>query len=190
MRTVIGIDEVGRGAWAGPLVVGAVSLRIPIPGLTDSKLLKPDRREYFHEIIEREALYHSTGWVSAEEIDSIGLTAATSLAIKRALEDIQSYDKILIDGNYNYLPDESPEVVETIIGGDLSIPEISAASILAKVRRDRWMALQSAVYPDYDFENNVGYHSKRHVSALTILGPTELHRKSFKIKALRNYDEA
>ena len=169
MDLIVGIDEVGRGSWAGPLVAAAVLLNSPIEGLTDSKLISAIKRSKLSDEILQTAGGYGIGWVTADEIDILGLTKSVSLAMQRA---------IIIDGNYNFLKEY--ENVETLIKADLLIPSVSAASIIAKVARDNFMADKSLVYPGYGFEKNVGYGTKQHLEALNKLGLTDIHRKSFK----------
>ncbi len=182
MDLVVGIDEVGRGCWAGPLVAGAVLLNQPIPGLKDSKKLSAKRRQELAEVIKQTATY-GLGWVTPSEVDNLGLTAAVALAMERAIKQIHgTYDSIIIDGDYNFLPNYSS--ASTLVKADDLIPAVSAASILAKVARDYYMALASKKYPGYGFEKHVGYGTKQHSLALAELGVTPLHRKSYKpIKA-------
>jgi len=179
MDLIVGIDEVGRGSWAGPLVAAAVLLNSPIEGLTDSKLISAKKRSKLSDEILQTAGGYGIGWVTADEIDILGLTKSVSLAMQRAIEKISvEYEKIIIDGNYNFL--KKYENVETLIKADLLIPSVSAASIIAKVARDNFMADKSLVYPGYGFEKNVGYGTKQHLEAINKLGLTDLHRKSFK----------
>jgi ribonuclease HII len=175
----VGIDEVGRGCWAGPLVAGAVVLSRPVAGLTDSKLLTKLRREQLATEIERSAT-SGLGWVAPAEIDEIGLTESVRLAMRRALEQIaDAPDEIIIDGNFNFLADVPR--TRAIIRADFSVPAVSAASIVAKVARDRWMCEQAATdFPHYGFEKHVGYGTAAHVAALKKLGVTDIHRRSFK----------
>ena len=176
---VVGIDEVGRGCWAGPLVVGAVILPVTFKQkLSDSKVLGKEDRVRLAEIIKRQATYCSTGWVEAAEVDAFGLTAATILGIERAIKNIQKYDRILIDGNFNYLS-KNPKAV-AVVKADALYPSVSAASIVAKVERDRFMAECANDYPDYGFATNVGYGTKSHIKGLIERGVTPLHRKTYK----------
>lgn len=183
-RLTVGIDEVGRGCWAGPVVAGAVILGNPIAGLADSKLLSKKQRERLSADIQAQAIAIGLGWVSPAEIDEIGLTAAVGLAMRRALEPITiDYDEIIIDGNFNFLPHEPK--VKTIIKADNSVPAVSAASIAAKVARDNYMAEIAGSYPDYGFERHVGYGTALHLAKLKLHGISDLHRRSFKpIRAL------
>jgi ribonuclease HII len=176
----LGIDEVGRGCWAGPLVVGAVILGRPIQGLTDSKLLNRAKREILSRAIYDKAVAIGLGWVSAAEIDKYGLTKATRIAIQRAIEQIAvGFDEIIIDGKFNYLPDDARARV--VIRADLTIPSVSAASIVAKVARDNWMINVAAKqFPEYYFEQHVGYGTKLHSRALSVFGVSPIHRQSYK----------
>lgn len=177
-KIVIGIDEVGRGCWAGPLVVGAVVMGSHIPGLADSKILSRSRRQELAEQIRSHAVAHSTGWVEPAEVDQLGLTAATRLAIERAIESIQMYDQIIIDGSINFISD-NPKAI-TMIKADATVPAVSAASILAKVARDDYMADQHQHYPEYGFSQHVGYGTAQHKQALIDHGITKLHRLSYR----------
>jgi ribonuclease HII len=180
----VGIDEVGRGCWAGPLVAGAVVLREPLQGLKDSKQLSKKQREKLAAEIQVQAIAVGLGWVTPVEIDEIGLTAAVGLAMGRALEQIKTaYDEIIIDGNFNFLPDNTK--ARAVIKADASIPAVSAASIVAKVARDKYMSELKGKYRDYGFESHVGYGTTLHLAKLKIHGVSDLHRRSFKpVKAL------
>lgn len=172
----------GRGCWAGPLVAAAVALLEPIAGLTDSKLLSPKRRIKLSEHIKLKAVY-GVGWVSPGDVDRLGLTEATRSAMLQALRQVNvDYDKIIIDGNYNYLDNyEGSRIkIETLVGADLLIPAVSAASILAKVVRDQYMTEQAVNFPNYGFEKHVGYGTAQHLAALKRFGACELHRFSYK----------
>ncbi len=176
---VVGIDEVGRGCLAGPLVVGAVALNKQVENLKDSKQLSRKQRESLSAIIKQNAAYIGIGWSSVKEIDSLGLTKALSLAATRALSSIKDTQiRYLLDGNFNYLIDAfSP--VDLIVHGDSLVPQISAASIMAKVARDEFMIALSDKYEPYGFNKNVGYGTKQHLEAIRQYGPTDLHRRSF-----------
>lgn len=183
---LIGIDEVGRGCWAGPLVAGAVFLNAPINGLTDSKLLSAKRRNELAQLIHANAQV-GLGWVSAKEVDALGLTEAVSIAMHRAYEALGVIaDDIIIDGNYNYLADRTNS--RAVIKADLTEPSVSAASIVAKVARDSYMQDLALKMPEYGFDSHVGYGTKVHIDALNKYGVSIEHRKSFKpIKALLQY---
>lgn len=176
---IVGIDEVGRGCWAGPVVAGAVLLGAPIAGLKDSKRLSKKRREVLDAEIRVQALAYGLGWTSAEETDRVGLTEAVRLAMERALAHISvPYDELIVDGNHNFFPDNPKS--HALIAADNLVPAVSAASIIAKVARDRFMAEAAHRYPGYDFERHVGYGTAAHQAALRQLGLCDLHRRSFK----------
>lgn len=177
-KVIIGIDEVGRGSWAGPLVVGAVILDQEIVGIADSKTIDKKRRREIAQTIRQRCVAASTGWVSPAEVDELGLTKATTLAINRAIEDIKIYDCIIIDGSINFLKENLKAF--NVIKADALVPAVSAASIVAKVARDEYMAEQALIYPDYGFDSHVGYGTARHKKALIDYGITSLHRKSYK----------
>lgn len=175
---IVGIDEVGRGCWAGPLVAGAVLLAAPIPGLKDSKLLSKKRREELAMSIEAEALAYGLGWVDAPTIDKVGITTAVKMAMEQALAGVVAeYDEVIIDGSFNFLV-HHPKT-RTLVKADNLIPAVSAASILAKVARDTYMSEMGLLYPGYGFEKHVGYGTAAHSAALRKLGVHELHRRSF-----------
>ena len=186
---ILGIDEVGRGPWAGPLVVGAVILGgAEIEGLDDSKKLTKKRREILDEVIREQAAAWALGWVSARELDDVGMSQALRLATRRAVEQIQAqckennlaFDEIIIDGTVNFLADTALGRYVTVMAkADGLIPSVSAASIIAKVARDQFMAEQDAVYPGYGFASNAGYGVAKHRAAIERLGVTPLHRLSF-----------
>lgn len=175
---IVGIDEVGRGAWAGPVVVGAVLLGgAKIEGLTDSKLLTKKRRELLDSEIRQKAQAIGLGWVSAKEIDRIGLSAALKLASRRAIAHIHhEYEEIIIDGTIALLDDSRVTLMKK---ADFLIPSVSAASIVAKVARDNYMKYLDKVFPGYAFTGHVGYGTAAHCSAIEERGVTPLHRLSF-----------
>ena len=190
---ILGIDEVGRGPYAGPLVIGACILgdwqnsenTEWIEKLTDSKKLSARRREEFYVLIKEKALATATGWVSSAEIDEVGLSEALRLATRRAVEQIQKtkvpFSEIIIDGTMNFLVGTKLEkYVSTLKKGDFLVKEISAASILAKVERDKYMAELDAVYPEYGFSKHVGYGTAAHQKAMEEFGLTPEHRRSFR----------
>lgn len=185
---ILGIDEAGRGPWAGPLVVGAVVLGgADIKGLNDSKKLTKKRREELYvQIIEHATAV--TGWVSAGELDELGMSAALRLATRRAVEQIHvPYHEIIIDGTVNFLADTTKgKYVTTLAKADALIPSVSAASIVAKVERDRYMAQLDAQYPGYGFAKHAGYGVAAHRAAIEQLGVTPEHRLSF--APLQKYD--
>ena len=186
---ILGIDEVGRGPWAGPLVVGAVILGGPeIDGLDDSKKLTKKRRQTLDALIRQQAAVWALGWVSAQELDEAGMSEALRLATRRAVEQIQAqcrqqnlaFSEVIIDGKVNFLRGTALEkFAMTIPKADGLIPSVSAASIVAKVARDKFMAEQDAVYPGYGFASNAGYGVAKHRAAIERLGVTPLHRLSF-----------
>ena len=179
---ILGIDEVGRGPWAGPLVVGAVVLGgAEIDGLTDSKKLTKKKRELLDAEIRQKVTGIGLGWVAASELDQIGLSASLVLATKRAVEQIKvPYTEIIIDGTINFLKDTTKgQYVTTLPKADLLIPSVSAASIVAKVARDRYMTDQDQVYPGYRFGSHSGYGTAAHRAAIESLGVSPLHRLSF-----------
>ena len=190
---ILGIDEVGRGPYAGPLVIGACILgdwqnsenAEWIEKLTDSKKLSAKRREELYVLIKEKALAAATGWVSSTEIDEIGLSEALRLATRRAVEQIQKtevpFSEIIIDGTMNFLAGTKLEkYVSALKKGDFLVKEISAASILAKVERDKYMAELDAVYPEYGFGKHVGYGTAAHQKAMEEFGLTPEHRRSFR----------
>lgn len=179
---ILGIDEVGRGAWAGPLVVGAVVLGgVTIDGLTDSKKLAKNRRSELNDIIRSQAIAYGLGWVHADEIDRIGLSESLKLATKLAVEQIKSpYHEIIIDGTVNFLAGTKKGNYVTLMPkADLLIPSVSAASIIAKVARDEYMSQQDTIYHGYKFKAHVGYGTDVHRRAIEMNGVIPLHRLSF-----------
>ena len=180
---ICGVDEAGRGPLVGSVVAGAVVLdpENPIEGLRDSKKLSAARREYLYEQIMLKAKAWGVGEASPAEIDDINILQATMLAMRRAIEDLANHlgawpDKALIDGNR--CP-ELPIAAEAIIKGDSKEPAISAASILAKVTRDRQMQLLHERYPQYGFAQHMGYPTEAHFAALKEFGACDEHRRSF-----------
>ncbi|HHA19813.1 MAG TPA: ribonuclease HII [Methylophaga sp.] len=177
---IAGVDEVGRGPLAGPVVTAAVILDPdkPISGLDDSKKLTEKRREQLEPIIKQNALAWALGRAEPEEIDQLNILQATLLAMKRAVEGLSIQPThALVDGN------QAPNLicpVTTIIKGDQSEPVIAAASILAKVARDQEMVAMDELYPGYGLAKHKGYPTKQHQQALFELGPTVIHRYSFK----------
>ncbi len=184
MNLIAGIDEVGRGSWAGPLVVGLVIFRYDqtIDGLDDSKKLTKHRREVLCREIQQQAIAIGVGWVDANIIDKIGLSAALKLATERAYQQISAQikdriERIIIDGTIRLL--DQPNVI-TMIKADGQIPSVSAASIVAKVFRDNYMSKIDKLFPNFSFSENVGYGTGSHQVALTKFGPIAgIHRQSF-----------
>ncbi len=176
---VAGVDEAGRGPLAGPVVAAAVILdeRNPIKGLADSKVLTARKREQLYDEIRAKALCCSIAQASVEEIDQINILQATLLAMRRAVEGLRLKPSlVLVDGNR--LPLLSMRA-EAIVKGDSKVAAISAASILAKVTRDRWCAELDAKYPQYGFAGHKGYGTAEHLAALQAHGACPEHRKSF-----------
>jgi len=192
---VCGVDEAGRGPLVGAVVAGAVVLdpNNPIEGLKDSKKLTPAKREFLYEQIMEKAKAWGIGEASPTEIDEINILQATMLAMRRAIEDLTSRlgawpDKALIDGNR--CP-ELPISAEAIIKGDAKEPAISAASIIAKVTRDRQMMSLHERHPEYGFAQHMGYPTEAHFAALQQYGVCDQHRRSFspvrKVLELHNH---
>ncbi|HEY1645362.1 MAG TPA: ribonuclease HII [Candidatus Saccharimonadales bacterium] len=175
----IGIDEVGRGSLAGPLVIGAVALSKPINGLKDSKKLTPLQRQRIAKEVYAKAEAAALGWVWPHEIDELGLTKATTLAIERALSLISlPIERIIIDGKFNFLVGNDKAL--TVVGADNTVPSVSAASVIAKVARDEYMRHIDQYFPDYSFAKHVGYGTAEHLKAIASNGPCPLHRLSFR----------
>ena len=180
---VCGVDEAGRGPLVGAVVAGAVVLdpNNPIAGLKDSKKLTAVRREYLYEQIMEKAKAWGVGEASPAEIDEVNILQATMLAMRRAIEDLTTRlgtwpDKALIDGNR--CP-ELPIAAEAIVKGDAKEPAISAASIVAKVTRDRQMQILHERHPEYGFAQHMGYPTEAHFAALKQYGACDQHRRSF-----------
>jgi len=173
-----GIDEAGRGCIAGPLVVAGVVLKSSILGLNDSKKLsKKKREELFAEIIKHSD-YHIVSF-SAKKVDELGISKCLHLAIKEIISVIKA-DKYLMDGNSNF---HNPGV-KTEVKADAKYMEVSAASILAKVTKDRSLIQEGEKYPDFSFSSHQGYGTKKHIQEIKEFGYTPLHRQTFRIKTL------
>ncbi|MBI5101623.1 MAG: ribonuclease HII [Nitrospirae bacterium] len=176
---ICGCDEAGRGSGAAEVYVGAVILRPdrPIPGLADSKKISALKRESLSEEIKQHALSWSIATASVDEIEKLNILGATLMAMKRAVEGLEIRpDRTLVDGNH------APRLgmpVQAIVRGDETVPVISAASILAKVARDRAMARYHIEYPQYGFDVHKGYLTKRHTEALRKYGPCLIHRRTY-----------
>jgi ribonuclease HII len=174
-----GVDEAGRGPLAGPVVVAAVILpaNYQLDALDDSKRLTARKREHLAPQIENQAIAWAVEFVEVDEIDEVNILQATMNGMQRAVENLNpSAQLALIDGNR--APLLSCEV-KTVVGGDALIPSISAASVLAKVYRDRLMLSMHSQYPGYGFDRHKGYPTAHHLERLKILGPCPIHRKSF-----------
>ncbi len=176
---VAGVDEAGRGPLAGPVVAAAVILDDlhPIAGLNDSKKLTARQRDKLYDAIMAKALCCSVAQASVQEIDELNILQATMLAMQRAVQGLRLPPvRVLIDGNR--VP-TLPMLAEAIVGGDALVPAISAASILAKVTRDRWCEHIDREYPEFGFAKHKGYGTAGHMAALRLHGATALHRRSF-----------
>ncbi|CAD7851791.1 MAG: Ribonuclease HII (EC 3.1.26.4) [Olavius algarvensis Gamma 1 endosymbiont] len=177
---IAGVDEAGRGPLAGPVTAAAVILdpeRL-LPGLADSKRLTPSRREALDREIRDQALAFAVAFATAEEIDRINILQASLLAMQRAVENLGvTPQRVLVDGN-RCPPLAYP--VEAVVKGDATVAVISAASILAKVARDREMLVLDGRFPGYGFAHHKGYPTRAHLAALRELGPCEPHRRSFR----------
>lgn len=174
-----GVDEAGRGPLAGPVVAAAVILDDlnPIKGLADSKTLSPARRAALYDEIRAKALCCSVAQASVQEIDDINILQATLLAMRRAVEGLRLKPvKVLVDGNRIPTLDM---LAEAIVKGDSKVSAISAASILAKVTRDRWCAELHQKHPQYGFDQHKGYGTAQHLTALAEFGACPEHRKTF-----------
>lgn len=177
---ICGVDEAGRGPLAGPVCAAAVILPtdLDIPGLNDSKKLTEKKRDELYDIITAQAVAYGIAMVSEEEIDEINILQATFLAMKRAVESLAvKPDFVLIDGNRE--PDLGDLPLKTIVKGDSRSANIAAASILAKVTRDRYMTELDAIYPQYGFAVHKGYGTKKHYAALEAFDACPAHRKTF-----------
>jgi ribonuclease HII len=181
-RIVVGIDEVGRGSWAGPVTVGAV---VPgdahLTGVRDSKLLTHDEREACARRVRAWARGIGVGHASHEECDTLGMTEALRRAASRALAQLEMQgfdpDRIVLDGKHDYLG--MPRVVRTIVKADQTVLSVAAASVVAKTTRDALMADEAEHFPAYGFESNRGYPAPVHKCALAAYGPCAIHRRSW-----------
>jgi len=188
-RTIAGVDEVGRGSLAGPLVAAAVILdrkKILFEGINDSKKISEKKREYLYDLITDNCICWAVSEIEPSEIDKYNLTKANIMAFERAIgkleiePDIILADYVNVKGTSSASPGDYPAECLPIIRGDQKSVSIAAASIVAKVTRDRIMKNMSALFPEYGFENNKGYGTKRHLLSLRVHGPTNIHRVSFK----------
>ncbi len=177
-KPLCGIDEAGRGCIAGSLVMAGVVLTGEVDGLTDSKKLTQKRREALYETIVANARYHIVSF-SAAEVDALGI----SECLRRGLKAIQTHipdADYLFDGNSTFGVDN----IATMVKADANVPEVSAASILAKVTRDREIVALAKHYPQYGFESHKGYGTRSHIEAIARYGRSPVHRKRFRIKAI------
>ncbi|WP_297524898.1 ribonuclease HII [Sulfurovum sp.] len=177
-KPLCGIDEAGRGPLAGSLVIAGVVLKKPVDGLMDSKKLTEKKREVLYGLIIENFDHHIVSF-SAKEVDELGI----SKCLQQGLRSIQKVFKnvdYLFDGNSTFGVDN----IRTMVKADDKVPEVSAASILAKVTRDREMVQLAKVYPEYGFEKHKGYGTKAHIGALVKYGRCEIHRRTFRVKGL------
>jgi len=175
-----GIDEAGRGPFAGPLVVAGVILKKELQELDDSKKLTEKKRKKLFDIIKENSIHHIV-FTSAKEIDELGLSICLQNSIKEIMKNLDA-QQYLMDGNTAF----GIANLQYLIKADAQIKEVSAASILAKVSRDRYMCEISSSYPQYSFEKHKGYGTKAHIEAIVTYGYSDIHRRSFKIKQLKN----
>ncbi len=173
-----GIDEAGRGPIAGSLVMAGVILHQEVEGLRDSKVLSEKKREYLFDIIKESSTYHIAQF-SAAQIDEMGISKCLNLGLQEIMQNIKS-DDFLFDGNSTF----GVSGLRTMVKADAKVDEVSAASILAKVTRDREMIELASVFPDYGFEKHKGYGTAAHVEAIKKYGYCDIHRRSFRLKAL------
>ena len=181
-----GIDEAGRGPLAGPVCAAAVILdpAVHIEGINDSKKLSEKKRELLYSEITQKALYWSAAFAGEKEIDELNILKATFLAMKRAYEGLGAVPgEVIVDGNRD--PGLGRDVM-CLVKGDAKCASVAAASIIAKVTRDRYMKNLALQYPGYGFEVHKGYPTKAHIETLRALGPSEVHRRSFLKKILDN----
>ncbi|HOP08303.1 MAG TPA: ribonuclease HII [candidate division Zixibacteria bacterium] len=178
---ICGVDEVGRGPLAGPVVAAAVIMPpdLKIEGLTDSKKLSPKRREIIFEQIADLELPCAVGIIDNECIDKMNILKASLMAMRKAVQDLQpNPDFLLVDGTFTIPKMTQPQYA--IVGGDALCASISAASIVAKVTRDRIMDRYQTLYPSFSFAQHKGYPTRAHLEELREHGPCEIHRRSFK----------
>ena len=178
-KAICGVDEAGRGPLAGPVYAAAVILPLncDIPGLNDSKKLSEKKREQLFDVVKEKALAYGIGVASEKEIDEINILQATFLAMRRAVASLEiKPDFVMIDGNQK--PNTGIDEI-TVVKGDAKSMSIAAASVLAKVSRDRFMLEMAEKYPEYEFEKHKGYGTKLHYEKLAEFGPSEIHRRTF-----------
>ena len=180
MKNLCGIDEAGRGPLAGPLVVAGVILEKEILGLNDSKVLSEKKREKLFDEIKEKSKYHIV-FKSAKEIDDFGISFCLKSSILEIMQNLQEFsNNFLMDGNINF----GIQNLQKEIKADAKYKEVSAASILAKVSRDRFMDEISPLYANYNFHKHKGYGTKAHIEVIREFGRSDIHRFSFKLKAL------
>ena len=180
MKNLCGIDEAGRGPLAGPLAVAGVILEKEILGLNDSKVLSEKKREKLFDEIKEKSKYHIV-FKSAKEIDDFGISFCLKSSILEIMEQLQEFsNNFLMDGNTNF----GIQNLQKEIKADAKYAQVSAASILAKVSRDRFMDEISPLYANYNFHKHKGYGTKAHIEAIREFGRSDIHRFSFKLKAL------
>lgn len=177
-KPLCGIDEAGRGPLAGSLVMAGVVLKNPVPGLMDSKKLTEKKREALYPLVIENSAYHIVSF-SAQEIDEMGISKCLHLGLQSIQEHLPDVD-YLFDGNSTFGVDN----ISTMVKADDKIQEVSAASILAKVTRDREMVKMAETFPEYGFEKHKGYGTKAHIEALVKYDRCEIHRKTFRVKGL------
>jgi len=180
--TLCGIDEAGRGPIAGSLVVAGVILKQSVEGLMDSKKVSEKKRELLYPQIIENSTHHIVSF-PAHAVDELGISECMSIALREIQEHIKA-DTYLFDGNTNF----GVTNLETLVKADATVPEVSAASILAKVTHDREMIEFSKQYPEYTFEKHKGYGTKAHVEAIIEHGYTPEHRRSFQLKSLKGVE--
>jgi len=180
MGTLCGIDEAGRGPIAGSLVVAGVILTAHVQGLMDSKKVSEKKRELLYPQIIANSTYHIVSF-PAHAVDELGISECMQIALQEIQKHVNA-DSYLFDGNTNF----GVSNLETLVKADATVPEVSAASILAKVTHDREMITFAKTYPEYAFEKHKGYGTKAHVEALIEYGYTPEHRRSFKLKSLKD----
>ena len=176
---IVGVDEVGRGAWAGPIMVGAAVLPVDkrVYGVRDSKALTEAERERLFDRVASWCTAWAVGAASQEECDTVGMAEAQRRAARRAIDGLGiTPDHVLVDGNWDFV---RAGPTTRIIKGDATCLTIAAASILAKVTRDRYMRREAEHYPCYEFDSNKGYPCPRHKAALHAFGPSSIHRRTW-----------
>ena len=178
-KILCGIDEAGRGPLAGPLVMAGVILHNEVAGLNDSKKLSEKKRESLFDLIIKNSTFHIVRF-DATQIDELGISACLASGLRDIMQNLGEAD-YLFDGNSTF----GVSGLRTLIKADALIQEVSAASILAKVTRDREMMELAVIYPDYGFADHKGYGTASHVQAIREYGYCDIHRKSFKLKALQ-----